>query len=65
MRLASNASACESGERYKGPREPVDALRKLEALRLDAALMAIWKRVVSGDFRMLAIVKRRMELLAS
>lgn len=47
-------------------REPADELRELEAMRLDAALLAIWRRVTNGDERaidrLLAIMKRRMEL---
>ena len=48
-------------------REPAEAVRELEALRLDAALLAIWRRVTKGDDkaidRLLGIMKRRMELL--
>ena len=47
-------------------REPAEAVRELEALRLDAALLAIWRRVTKGDDkaidRLLGIMKRRMEL---
>lgn len=47
-------------------REPADELRELEAERLDAALLAIWRRVTKGDDkaidRLLGIMKRRMEL---
>jgi len=46
--------------------EPAEAVRQLEALRLDAALLAIWRRVTKGDDkaidRLLGIMKRRMEL---
>ena len=46
--------------------EPAEAVRELEALRLDAALLAIWRRVTKGDDkaidRLLGIMKRRMEL---
>jgi len=48
-------------------REPADELRELEVMRLDAALLAIWRRVQRGDDkaidRLLGIMKRRMELL--
>jgi hypothetical protein len=48
-------------------REPADALRELEIARLDAALLAIWRNVQSGDYRaidrLLGIMKRRIELL--
>ena len=47
-------------------KEPAEELRTLEALRLDAALLAIWRRVTKGDDkaidRLLGIMKRRMEL---
>jgi len=47
-------------------KEPAEELRTLEAERLDAALLAIWRRVVAGDEkaidRLLGIMKRRMEL---
>lgn len=46
--------------------EPAEAVRELEAMRLDAALLAIWRRVTKGDDkaidRLLGIMKRRMEL---
>lgn len=49
-------------------REPANELRELEAMRLDAALLAIWRRVQKGDERaidrLLAIMKRRMELFS-
>jgi len=48
-------------------KEPAEAVRELEVLRLDAALLAIWRRVQSGDEkaidRLLAIMKRRADLL--
>lgn len=48
-------------------RELAEELRELEAMRLDAALLAIWRRVTNGDERaidrLLTIMKRRMELL--
>ena len=48
-------------------REPADDVRELEIARLDAALLAIWRRVQRGDDkaidRLLGIMKRRMELL--
>ena len=48
-------------------KEPAEELRTLEAERLDAALLAIWRRVTKGDDkaidRLLGIMKRRMELL--
>jgi len=48
-------------------REPADEVRELEIVRLDAALLAIWRRVQSGDDRaidrLLGIMKRRSELL--
>ena len=47
-------------------REPAGELRELEATRLDAAQLALWRRVTNGDEkaidRLLAIIKRRMEL---
>jgi hypothetical protein len=47
-------------------KEPAEELRTLEAERLDAALLAIWRRVTKGDDkaigRLLGIMKRRMEL---
>jgi len=48
-------------------REPADGVRELEITRLDAALLAIWRRVQNGDDRaidrLLGIMKRRSELL--
>ena len=48
-------------------REPANELRELEVARLDAALLAIWRHVQSGDYRaidrLLGIMKRRIELL--
>lgn len=47
--------------------EPADEVRLLETTRLDAALLAIWRRVQNGEDRaidrLLGIMKRRMELL--
>lgn len=47
--------------------EPADELRRVEVERLDAALSAIWKKVLSGDTwaidRMLKIMERRAALL--
>jgi hypothetical protein len=47
-------------------KEPAEELRTLEAERLDAALLAIWRRVTKGDDkaidRLLGIMKKRMEL---
>jgi len=48
-------------------REPADALRELELARLDCALLAIWRRVQSGDDkaidRLVRIMERRAKLL--
>jgi hypothetical protein len=48
-------------------REPADDVRELETIRLDSALLAIWRRVQSGDDRaidrLLGIMKHRSELL--
>jgi len=48
-------------------REPADALRELELARLDSALLAIWRRVQSGDDkaidRLVRIMERRAKLL--
>ena len=48
-------------------REPLEELFTLEAERLDAAQLAIWKRCLAGDDhaidRLLGIMKRRAELL--
>jgi hypothetical protein len=48
-------------------REPADAVRILEAERLDAAQLALWKRCVGGDekaiARLLSIMDRRAKLL--
>lgn len=48
-------------------REPAEEVRELELTRLDAALLAIWRRIQQGDDRaidrFLGISKRRMELL--
>jgi hypothetical protein len=48
-------------------REPADGLRELELARLDSALLAIWRRVQSGDDkaidRLVRIMERRAKLL--
>jgi hypothetical protein len=48
-------------------REPADEVRELEIARLDAALLAIWRRVQGGDEkaigRLLGIMERRARLL--
>ena len=48
-------------------REPADELRELEAARLDAMLLPLWRRVQSGDERavdrVLRIMERRARLL--
>ena len=48
-------------------KEPAEEVRTLELARLDAALLAIWRRVTRGEEkaidRLLAIMKKRMELL--
>jgi hypothetical protein len=48
-------------------KEPAEELRHLEELRLDTALLAIWRSVQAGDLqavdRLLGISKRRAELL--
>jgi hypothetical protein len=48
-------------------REPADGLRELEVARLDAMLLALWRRVQSGDEkavdRALRIMERRARLL--
>lgn len=47
-------------------REPADAVRKLELERLDAAQLAIWRRVQAGDYgaidRLLGIIGARAKL---
>jgi len=48
-------------------REPAEALRELELVRLDSALLGIWRRVQSGDYkaidRLVRIMERRAKLL--
>ena len=47
-------------------REPADDVRELEIQRLDAALLAIWRRVQAGDYaaidRLLGIINSRAKL---
>jgi hypothetical protein len=48
-------------------REPADELRELELVRLDSALLAIWRRVQGGDDkaidRLVRIMERRAKML--
>ncbi len=64
---ASGAFAAVKAALRDTLREPAQELRELELSRLDAALLAVWRRVQAGDEkaidRMLAIMKRRSELL--
>jgi transposase-like protein len=64
---ASGAFAAVKAALRDTLREPAQELRDLELTRLDAALLALWRRVQDGDEkaidRMLAIMKRRSELL--
>jgi hypothetical protein len=64
---ASGAFAAVKAALRDTLREPAQELRELELARLDAALLALWRRVQDGDEkaidRMLAIMKRRSELL--
>ncbi len=50
-------------------REPADDVRELEVQRLDAALLAIWRRVTAGDYqaidRLLGIINSRAKLTGS
>lgn len=66
-RSSSGAHKAVSSALKATLREPADELRKLEVARLDAALLAIWRRVQSGDERaidrLLGIMKRRADLL--
>jgi len=47
-------------------RDPADGVRELELERLDAALLAIWRRVQAGDYaaidRLLGIINSRAKL---
>jgi hypothetical protein len=64
---AKGAHMAVGSARKASLKEPADAVRELELTRLDAALLAIWRRVQHGDDkaidRLLGIMKRRMELL--
>lgn len=66
-RSSSGAHKAVSSALKATLREPADELRELEVTRLDAALLAIWRRVQSGDERaidrLLGIMKRRAALL--
>lgn len=50
-RSSSGAHKAVSSALKATLREPADELRELEVTRLDAALLAIWRRVQSGDER--------------
>jgi len=66
-RSASGAHKAVTAALKATLKEPADAVRELEVLRLDSALLAIWRRVQAGDEkaidRLLAIMKRRSDLL--
>jgi transposase-like protein len=68
-RSASGAHAAVKAALKATLREPADDVRNLELERLDAALLAIWRRVTSGDFaaidRLLGIINSRAKLTGS
>jgi hypothetical protein len=65
-RSGSGAHAAVKAALRDTLREPADEVRKLELERLDAALLAIWRRVQAGDYaaidRLIAIVNSRAKL---
>ena len=66
-RSASGAFAAVRAALRDTLREPAQEVRELELARLDAAQLALWRRVQSGEEkaidRLLGIMKRRAELL--